>query len=42
ENAKTYLRENPELAARLERAIRGKTDAVADALMVGPGADDDL
>jgi recombination protein RecA len=42
ENSKTYLRENPEIAARLERAIRGKTDEVAEALMAGPGPDDDV
>jgi recombination protein RecA len=42
ENSKTYLRENPEVAARLERAIRGKTDEVAEALMAGPGPDDDV
>jgi recombination protein RecA len=42
ENSKTYLKENPELADKLERAIRGKTDEVAEALMVGPGAEDDL
>jgi len=42
ENAKTYLRENPDVAARLERAIRGKTDEVAEALMAGPVADDDI
>jgi len=42
ENSKTYLRENPEVAARLERAIRGKTDAVAEALMTGPTAEDDI
>ncbi|HET9638769.1 MAG TPA: recombinase RecA [Allosphingosinicella sp.] len=42
ENSKTYLRENPEVAARLERAIRGKTDKVAEALMTGPAADDDI
>jgi recombination protein RecA len=42
ENSKNYLRDNPELAARLEAAIRGKTEQVADALMVGPGADDDV
>lgn len=42
ENAKTYLRDNPDVAARLERAIRGHTEQVADALMVGPGADDDI
>jgi recombination protein RecA len=42
ENSKTYLKENPELAQRLESAIRGKTEQVAEALMTGPGADDDL
>src|ERR687893_756748 len=42
ENAKTYLRENPEVAERLEKAIRGKTEEVAEALMTGPSADDDL
>ena len=30
ENAKTYLKENPELAAKLEKAIRSKTDDVAE------------
>ncbi len=42
ENAKTYLREHPELAQRLESAIRGKTEEVADALMAGPSPDDDI
>ncbi|MEA3008316.1 MAG: recombination protein RecA [Sphingomonadales bacterium] len=42
ENSKTYLKENPEVAERLERAIRGKTDEVAEALMTGPTADDDI
>ena len=42
ENAKTYLKENPEMAQRLERAIRGKTDEVAEALMAGPSPDDDI
>ncbi|MGS1017683.1 recombinase RecA [Allosphingosinicella humi] len=42
ENAKTFLKENPELATKLERAIRGKTDEVAEALMTGPEVDDDL
>jgi recombination protein RecA len=42
ENSKTYLKENPEVAARLERAIRGKTDEVAEALMAGPSPDDDI
>ena len=36
ENSKTYLIENPDVALRLENAIRGRTDEVAEALMVGP------
>ena len=42
ENSKNYLTENPEVAARLEAAIRGKTEEVAEVLMTGPDADDDL
>ncbi|HEX8625521.1 MAG TPA: recombinase RecA [Allosphingosinicella sp.] len=41
ENSKTYLKENPEVAARLERAIRGRTDEVAEALMTGPTGEDE-
>jgi len=42
ENAKSYLKDNPEVAQRIERAIRGHSDQVADALMVGPDAEDDI
>jgi len=42
ENAKAYLKENPEVAARIENAIRGRTDKVAEALMAGPSDDDDI
>jgi recombination protein RecA len=35
ENAKIYLKENPEVAQRIENAIRGRTDEVAEALMIG-------
>jgi recombination protein RecA len=42
ENAKVYLKENPEVADRIDRAIRGKTDEVGEALMVGPSADDEI
>jgi recombination protein RecA len=41
ENSKVYLTENPEVADRIEAAIRGKTEDVAEALMVGPTEDDD-
>src|SRR5437868_7566426 len=41
ENAKTYLKENPEVAQRIENAIRGRTEEVGEALMVGAGPDED-
>ncbi|MEN2790704.1 recombinase RecA [Sphingomonas oligophenolica] len=45
ENSKTFLKENPEMADRLEKAIRARTDKVAEEMMAGPdadGEDDDL
>jgi recombination protein RecA len=42
ENSKIYLKENPDVAKRIESAIRGRTDEVAEALMTGPGPEDDL
>ena len=40
ENAKQYLKDNPEACDRLEAAIRGRTDAVAEEMMTGPDSDD--
>jgi recombination protein RecA len=42
ENAKTYLKENPEVCDRLEAAIRSQTDGLAGEMMTGPDADDDM
>jgi recombination protein RecA len=42
ENAKQYLKDNPETCDRLEAAIRSRTDAVAEEMMAGPDADDDI
>jgi len=42
ENAKAWLRENGEQAARLEAQIRANAAGVADAMMAGPAEDDDL
>jgi len=42
ENSKEYLRQNPDVCDRLEKAIRGKGEEVGEALMAGPSADDDL
>ena len=41
ENAKTYLKDHPEMADKLEKAIRGKTEEVAEGMMAGPEAEDD-
>jgi recombination protein RecA len=41
ENSKVYLTENPEIADRIEKQIRQKTEDVAEALMVGPGPEDE-
>ncbi len=40
ENSKTYLVENPEVADRLEAAIRGKTEEVAEVMLASPESDD--
>ena len=42
ENAKNYLTENPDVADRLERAIRGRMDKVAEEMMTGPDGDDEV
>src|SRR6201995_2434233 len=42
ENAKQYLKDNPEVCDRLEAAIRGQTDGLAVEMMAGPDADDDV
>jgi recombination protein RecA len=41
ENAKKFLAGNKEMCDKLEAAIRGKTDEVAEEMMVGPDADSD-
>jgi recombination protein RecA len=41
ENSKAWLIENPEMADKLEAAIRGKTDEVAEVMLVSPDAEDD-
>ena len=41
ENSKVFLKDNPDVAARIESAVRARTDKVAEELMVGPSAEDD-
>jgi recombination protein RecA len=40
ENAKQFMRDNPEIAAKLENQIRMKAGVVADAMLAGPDADE--
>ena len=44
ENAKTWLKENPDMADKIEKLIRSKTEAVAEGLLgePEPEADGDL
>ena len=42
ENAKTYLKEHPDVANRIENAIRGRKEQVGEALMVGADNDEDV
>ncbi len=42
ENAKTWLKENPEQAARLEAQIRANATGIGEALMAGPSEEDDI
>ena len=42
ENSKTYLKEHPDIAERLEKAIRANAAGISDAMMAGPTDDDDL
>jgi recombination protein RecA len=41
EQAKNFLKENPEVAAKIEAAIRANAGVVAAAIDAGPGEDDD-
>jgi recombination protein RecA len=41
ENSKIYLRENPEIQARLEKAIRANIAEVAEKMITGPDATED-
>ena len=41
ENAKTFLKENPAMLDRLEKAIRDNAAGVAETMLVGPSEEDD-
>ena len=41
ENSKKYLKDNPDVRDRIEKAVRDNAAGIGEALMVGPTADDD-
>ncbi len=41
ENAKQFLRDNPDMAATIEKAIRANAGLIAEEMLVGPDAEDD-
>jgi recombination protein RecA len=41
ENAKTFLKENPETSAKIEMAVRQNSGLIADAILAGVGEDDE-
>ena len=41
ENAKTFLKDNPDLASRIEIAVRQNAGLIAEAILAGEEADDD-
>jgi len=41
ENAKTFLKENPDIAAKIEAAVRGNSSVVAEKIDQGEPEEDD-
>ena len=41
ENAKQYLRDNPDMAAKIEKLVRARIDKVAEEMIAGPGDEGD-
>jgi recombination protein RecA len=41
ENAKTFLKENPDMAAKIEAAVRGNSGVIAEKIDAGEAAEDD-
>ena len=42
DNAREFLKANPDMADEIERAVRGKADVIEEELLVGPTAEDDV
>ena len=41
ENAKTFLKQNPDMAAKIEAAVRQNSGTIAEAIMAGEKDKDD-
>jgi recombination protein RecA len=41
ENAKTFLKTNPDIAAKIEAAVRANAGLIAEKIMAGPEQDED-
>jgi recombination protein RecA len=41
ENAKTFLKQNPDMAAKIEAAVRQNSGLIAEKILAGEEADDD-
>jgi recombination protein RecA len=41
ENAKKFLKDHPDMSAKIEKTIRDNAAGISDALMAGPDSDDD-
>ena len=42
DNAREFLKANPDMADEIEQAVRGKRDVIEEELLVGPTAEDDI
>jgi len=42
ENARKFLLDNPDMAEKIENQIRSSAGLIAEEMLVGPGADDDI
>ena len=42
ENAKNFLKQNPEMLEKLEKTIRANANGVSEAMMAGPSEEDDI
>ena len=42
DNVREFLKKNPDIAASIEKAVRGNVEKIEEELLVGPSAEDDV